>query len=194
MGFLTSSEPKEDVYQQPSLDSQYSSVYSPQSQGMISADVLHIRLDTVGIVEEIEHDLKGEVFNKKTNQWEARYGRWVNDDGLMVIKSIVAGYTNKMHFLGNFTQGQINYKCNNLKKELSKLICSKYECYGIDKQKRSLLVRYILDKVHSSLSRSEGALESRQISQSSSQQHIVHEQKNYNKGGLFDSVIGKFKS
>ena len=63
-----------------------------------------------------------------------------------------------------------------MKKKLAKLIFNKYHDYGIDKVKRDLIVKKVVDAVHSCLSRCEDGREAEQIS-TATQRHEIFQGK-----------------
>ena len=112
------------------------------------------------------------------SKWTKVSNRWVNDEGVGIILSIVYNYATKTMYLGNFSRQEINFKCCVLKKKLARLMFSDYKKYEIERSKRRLIIQMIMDVVHSSLSRSEDGLEGHQLSTSSQQVHHIHENKN----------------
>lgn len=179
MPFLQPVQPSEEQ-QRPD----YSQFYNPQ-QFSVPGDVIKYRLESDDILTKLEHDLAGETFVEGTG-WVKKYGREINDEGLSAVHTIVSHYCNRGCYLGNLNFQQINFKCMAIKKELSKLLFKKYKIYEVDKAKRGLLTRKIVDTVHLSLSRAEGAMESESLGRTFSRNEIIHEEKNPQKqGGLF---------
>lgn len=178
---ILNQEPEEEQY----VPQNYGQFYNNQAGVVLPSDVIKYRLESDDIVENLEHDLKGEAF--VNGQWKKIYTAEINQAGLVAVRSIVSRYCNRSCFLGNLSTDQINYKCMMLKKELALLLFKKYKIYGIDKAKRSILIRKIVDTIHLSLSRSEDALESQTIGQSTNRQEIVHEDKTppQSSSGLF---------
>jgi len=126
-------------------------------------DFFRYRIDASDILIEVKHLLKGEVL--VGNQWVKQDEAWMNDKGINKVTHImyVCGM-NKGTFLGNLTKDEIMYKCKMLKKKLARLLFEKYQDYEVPKEMRDLLIKTVVDTVHSGLSRSEGGRESEQLS------------------------------
>lgn len=128
-------------------------------------DFFKFRIDGGDILDDIAHQLKGEVYDEIKKSYQPKFDRWVNDQGInKVLHVIYACGINKGVFLGNLTADQILYKCKSIKKKLALLFFKKYKSYQIKKEMRDLLVTTVVNTVHSGLSRSEGGKESDQLS------------------------------
>jgi len=192
MAFLRNQEyeqlPQQQYEEEQPQRPDYSQFYNPnpnQGNVILPADVIKYRLESEDIIDNLEHDLKGEAY--LAGKWSPFYGREINNLGLADVRSIVSRYCNRGCYLANLTTDQINNKCLPLKKELAKLIFKKYRLFGVDRAKRSLLLRKIIDTVHLSLSRSEDGLESSQITTGTQRTEVIHEDKTQQQpqGGLF---------
>ena len=139
-------------------------------------DFFRFRIQSEDILLEIEHKLRGEMYDVKTGRWDPKYGKWCNDLGINIILSLVYDYANKNIYLANLTKDEIFFKCKHMKKKLAKLIFNKYHDYGIDKVKRDLIVKKVVDAVHSCLSRCEDGREAEQIS-TATQRHEIFQGK-----------------
>jgi len=151
-------------------------------------DFLKYRIKTDDILRDLEHKLKGETWvvdAQGRGMWVAKYVRWVNDEGISVILSAVSNYVTRKIYLSNLTTVEIRFKCNMIKKKLAIFIFNKYRHYEIDPNKRSLLIQFIMDTIHTSLTRSEGGMEAEQVSTQSQFSHVVHENKNEAQHGIF---------
>ena len=149
-------------------------------------DFFKFRIDGSDILDDMAHQLRGEVFDEKANKYVVKFDRWVNDDGInKVLHVIYACGINKNTFLGNLTQEQILFKCRSIKKKLALLFFKKYKEFEIKKEMRDLLVTTVVNTVHSGLSRSEGGKESDQLSVAAQRidhfQHI-HQQEQQRRG------------
>jgi len=128
-------------------------------------DFFRFRIDGSDILEDIQHQLKGEVYDHAQGGYVSSFDRWINDDGINKILHIIyACGINKNIFLGNLTKEEIMFKCNMLKKKLALLMFKKYNEFGVSKEMRDLLIMTVVGTVHSALSRSEGGREADQIS------------------------------
>ena len=149
-------------------------------------DFFKFRIDGSDILEDIEHQLKGETINETTGKYEPRFDRWINDEGInKVLHIIYACGINKNIFLGNLTKDEIMFKCKSIKKKLALLFFKKYYDYEVPKEMRSLLITTIVNQIHSGLSRSEGGRESEQLSTASLRHDIYSHQDQKREGGGF---------
>lgn len=157
------------------------------------------RIDGSDILEELQHQLKGEIWTTLDNGqegWKKVFERWVNDEGLNKILHVVYSEgLNKNIFLGNLTTEQINLRCFGLWKELALLLCfrHRYEKWGIKKENRGLLIKTIVHQVHSGLSRSEGGKEADQLSTAAQRSEIYHIGDNKTKSGTMLNPINWFR-
>lgn len=164
----------------------------PPMMGMIpeppSEDFFKFRVDGSDILEDMIHQLKGEVYDPKTKKYEEKFDRWMNDKGINKIAHVVyACGINKNIFLGNLHKDEIMFKCKMLKKQLSLLLFQKYNDFEVAKEMRSLLITTVVNTIHSALSRSEGGREAAQISTASQRIEVTQIQQNDQKrqsGGL----------
>jgi hypothetical protein len=140
-------------------------------------DFFRYRIDGADILEELQHQLRGEVFVMDENgngQFLQKFDRWVNNEGVNKILHIVyACGINKNVFLGNLTHEEIYFKCNMLKKKLARLMFSKYKDYGVNKEMRDMLITTVVNTIHSGLSRCEEGREADQLS-SATQRHEIY--------------------
>lgn len=138
-----------------------------------SEDFFKFRIEGRDILEDIEHQLKGEVWDAEKKRYIVKFDRWVNDEGVnKILHVIYACGINKNIILGNLTTDEIKFKCRSLKRDIAFLLFKKYHDYGIKKEMRSLLTKSVVNQIHSGLSRSEGGRESDQIS-TAAQRHDI---------------------
>ena len=116
------------------------------------------QLDMDGILERIEHMLRGDHISFKEGNiiWteaEEEKDKIFNDFGVSEIMRILSMYLNRNTILSNYTDEVINYKVYDLGMEVADLIYLKYEVMGLDSlEKRKLypiIVREVVDSVHS---------------------------------------------
>lgn len=139
-------------------------------------DFFRFRIDGSDIIDEVLHQLKGEMFVSNKG-WEAKFDRWMNDEGInKIIHIIYSCGINKNVFLGNLTKEEILYKCKMIKKKLALLLFQKHKEYQIPLEMRSLLITTVVNTIHSGLSRCEGGLEARQLSTATQRHEIFNEQ------------------
>lgn len=161
-----------------------------------SEDFFKFRIDGGDIIDNISHQLRGEVFDESKGEWVKKYEARVNEEGLNVIIYII--YTlgnNKNIYMSTKKADRINYMCWELERNLYKLFFLKYQQYGIKKELRKILINSIVAQVEAGLYRSEGGMEARLLSQASSRYEIFsHNQAQQQKGGILGKLpfIGKF--
>lgn len=120
------------------------------------------QLELDSILERVEHILRGDkptmingnmVFTPPTNDDD----RIFNDYGVAEIMRILSMYLNRNTILSNYDEETINWKVLDFGYEVSDLIFLKYEEMGLDtleKRKRyPMIVRELVDSVHSSFLR-----------------------------------------
>ena len=147
---------------------------SPMNMPQPNEDFFKYRIDGKDIIDEIDHMLKGEVWDSKKGMYEQKFDRWANDEGInKFIATLYACGINKNIFLGNLTKEEIMTRCYMLKAKLSLLLFKKYRDYEVSREMRGLLVTNIIYPIHSALSRSEGGRESGQIS-TAAQRHDIY--------------------
>src|SRR3990167_5067967 len=99
MPLLEEQQRQESVSQQLPV---YPSNYYPAAAAQFDNDFLKFRVKTDDIIRDIEHKLKGEVWDG--SRWMQKYSRWLNDEGISVILSIISNYVTRKVSLGNFTK------------------------------------------------------------------------------------------
>lgn len=162
--------PPNDTYMQQYLPQINTGLQPPPPQD----DFFKYRLESLDILDTIEHQLRGEV--KVNGVYKQLFDRWMNEEGINKVLHIVYSCgINKNIFLGNLTHEQINLKCLYLKTKLARLIFDKYKDYGIDKEMRGLIIETIKNQIHSGLSRCEMGKEADQLSTASQRTEVYHQ-------------------
>lgn len=110
-------------------------------------------LSPQGIIEQIEHDLKGEILSSDGKFWVKTGIRTINDRGIAEIKSTLTAFINPNIFLSIFTKEEIYRNCSDLEYELNSLFYLKWKEFDIKKEHLNILKRKIMVQVHASLSR-----------------------------------------
>lgn len=140
-------------------------------------DFFKFRVDGTDILDDMKHQLKGEAFDPKADDYVEKFDRWVNDEGInKILHVIYACGINKNIFLGNLTKDEIMFKCRMLKKKLALLFYRKYKDFEIEKEMRDLLITTIVNTIHSALSRSEEGKESDQLSTAAQRYEVFQHQ------------------
>ena len=147
---------------------------TPINMPQPNEDFFKFRIEGKDIIDEIEHLLKGEVWDSNKGEYIPKFDRWANDEGInKFIATLYACGINKNIFLGNLTKDEIMTRCYMIKSKLSLLLFKKYRDYEVDKEMRGLLITNVMYPIHSALSRSEGGRESTQIS-TAAQRHDIY--------------------
>jgi len=110
-------------------------------------DLVRWQQDLGPEMEQLEHDLKREVFDKKTNEWVS-LKEWVyGDDGqpkevdatpmcndfcIQMIKATIRPFMTKNEIMSNYTEDRILQKMRNTLKTLSRNVGVKHDFYEID--------------------------------------------------------------
>ena len=139
-------------------------------------DFFKFRLDNSDILEEIEHQLRGEVYGQLPNGqggYIQKFPAEMSEEGIADILGMIYSLgINKNTILGNLTHEEIYTRCREVWKEAAQWMVKKKVKYNIDQDRRSILVKKIVYSIHSGLSRSEQGRESDQISTAS--QRVEH--------------------
>jgi len=116
------------------------------------------QLELDSILERIEHILRGDEVSYRNGDvcWSpAKEGETIlNNYGVNKILKIISSYLNRNTILSNYDEPTINFKVYDIGCEISDTIFLEYEKMGlsdIDKRKEyPMLVRQIVDMIHSS--------------------------------------------
>jgi|26BtaG_2_1085354.scaffolds.fasta_scaffold00256_26 hypothetical protein len=142
----------------PSSPSPTSTASNSMFSGAYSENLIKYQLELDGLLERIEHLLRGDVMSVKNSNiiWTRQTDKKkiiFNEDGVGEIMRILAMYLNINTILSNYDEKTINDKCFDLGNELKDLIYMKYKVFGLDShEKRKLypiIVREVIDVVHS---------------------------------------------
>jgi hypothetical protein len=165
----------------------------PSMQPLPSApdqDFFRFRIESQDILEELQHQLRGEVWSPKTQKYEKMFDAWMNDEGISRVLHVAYSCgLNKNTFLGCLTHEEISYKCNKLKKGLSRVIAIKYQDYNIKKEMKTLIIESIKNQIHSGLSRCEDGREADQLSTATQRHELIqHENKKQSGGSILNPM------
>ena len=161
-----------------------------------SDDFHKFRLDQSDVLEELHHQLKGEVPVRGADGWEYKqvFERQLTDNGInRVLYIIYSEGLNRNIFLCNLTTDEIKTRCRGVWFEIAKLFTFDSEKYLYDKNMRGILIKSIVHQIHSGLSRSEYGKEAREIS-TASQRHEIYSMGEKDKGQSKINPLNWFKS
>jgi hypothetical protein len=131
-----------EVIPEAYLDTEGSDVLLQREQ---DANLTIWQLTSQDIFLELEHDLRGEVFNEKTKKWEQKKGgkRLMTEEGIRTVMSVVRSKVNKNTFLSNLTDDDIAIIMKDLCLSITTLLYEKYEEFEID----TVFLELIHDKI-----------------------------------------------
>lgn len=158
-----------------------------------SQDFFLFRLDSADIIEEIQHQLKGEVYISNDNgggEWVKKYQRAMTDEGISeVVSMIYACGINKNTILGNLTKDEIYSRCRRVGKALLLYFANEGDRIGVTIKNRNLLIVKIVQMVHSGLSRSEGGREADQLSSAIQKvEHNIHQEQSQKSNSMLGGM------
>lgn len=163
--------------EQPEQQQQPQTIFTqPPLPDNPSEDFFRYRIDSTDILDEITHQLKGEILVQDKDgkaKYIKKFKKLVNEEGINKICYLIYSCgLNKNIYLGNLSHEEISYKMKNIKIKLSVLIFKKYKAYEIEPEMRSLVVETIKNQIHSGLSRCEDGKEADQLSTAT--QMMIH--------------------
>jgi hypothetical protein len=139
MPFPFSQEPlqAEDA-QQPTeqqQDQQMMQRYMPTSYLQQNPELTKWTLDPNEILCDLQHDLRGEMFDKSQRRWIQVGDKLLNDKGINTIISHCKTIINKNAFLSNLDDAYIHEIVLDLTNNLTVLMSVNYDDWGIDPSK-----------------------------------------------------------
>lgn len=166
-------------------------VIKPRIPESPSNDFFIYRIDGNDIIEEIVHQLRGEVisFNKEGEKtWEKKFDVLANEEGInKIVYILYSNGINKNTLLGQLTHEEIYSRCNRIWRKLSLLLFKNCDRYNIKDDMRCLIIQTIINNIHSGLSRSEGGKEADQLS-TATQRHEIVNTKDDKKDSILDKI------
>ena len=183
-------------------------------------DIAHEQLDISQELERIEHIIRGDRLVRDVSgneMWVAPKKRIivegkevevvdtslqpVNEKGVQIIMGIAIMYINKNTLLSCYDLDTINEKMNNLSTEIADIFLLKYREMGMDtpdkKKMQSILIREIVDAIHSTYLRALNGEERASIrkimhiSQIDNNPNLAPSMKMKNNNGLWSALTSK---
>lgn len=151
----------------PRQNSQISSFSSRQDE-----NIVRWQLELNDILERCEHILKGDVPEFKEGHiiWGANpypEENPINDKGVSAVLKILAMYVNRNTILSDYDNKEINVKVFDAGREINNLIFMRYEDFGMDTEEKKknypILVREVIDVIHSAYKRALDGAEKRSL-------------------------------
>jgi transposase len=155
-------------------------------------DFYRYRIDGADIIDEMQHQLRGEIYDTKSGKWVKQFDRWLNEKGISKITHIVYSLgINKNTYLGNLTREQVLFKCKLIKKKLARLILLQHQQWEVQREMWDMLIATVVNTIHSGLSRSEGGREAQQLSTAAQRHDIYSHTEQQKESGLLKSFFAK---
>jgi hypothetical protein len=133
------------------------------------SEFYRFRIDGSDILEELQHQLRGEIWQADPDgnggQWVRRYNQEMTEEGINEVLALV--YTmgiNKNITLGCLEKQEVYERCQDIWQELANYFILAGNRIGLDRDKRSLLLKKIVYMIHSGLTRSINGREATQLS------------------------------
>jgi hypothetical protein len=135
-------------------------------------DLIKLQLEMNDILERSEHILRGDVVTFKNGQliWDRNptpHENTLNECGVQLIMKIISSYINRNTILADYDEEEVRLKVYDFGRELNNLIFMKYEEMGMDDESKRkeypMLVRQIVDIVHSAYARAKDGGERRSM-------------------------------
>lgn len=101
------------------------------------------QLEVIDILADLEHDLKGEVWDSDTSKYKQVGEPRVNEIGLRDLMSFVRTHVNKVSFLTNLNEDDVNQICQEARVDLAELLLFNWQEYKIEKTNLNTLVEMI---------------------------------------------------
>lgn len=137
-----------------------------------SDDLIRLQLEMNDILERAEHILRGDVVKFKDGQliWDKNPNpkdNTMNEFGVQLIMKILSSYINRNTILADYDDDEVRIKVFDFGRELNNLIFMKYEEMGMDDESKRkeypMLVRQMVDIVHSAYARAKDGGERRSL-------------------------------
>lgn len=112
-------------------------------------------LSSQDILKEIEHDLRGEIFNEETEKWElvAEGKPLMNDEGIRSIVSLARTIVNKVAFLSNLSEDMVLQISRDFADDLADLLFNNIEQFEIKRTHLNIIVTKISYIIYVALQR-----------------------------------------
>lgn len=105
------------------------------------------------VLKEIEKTLRGLVYDKNTRTYKRAFMPLLSDDGINMFLYFLRPYTSKIFSLSNFTANDINIMMLEFSKDLTAMLGTETDWFGIDENHLSIVKRIVEDTVYANLRR-----------------------------------------
>ena len=168
-------------------DPRMHSAQSSFGSSVTGDDLVKWQLELNDILERAEHILRGDkpTFQDGNVIWSDNptpENNILNEHGVELIMKIISNYINRNTILSDYTGEEVRLKTLDIGKEINNLIFMKYEEMGMDTEDKRkeypMLVRQVVDLIHSSYARAKDGGERRSL------REMISIQGNYQGGGM----------
>ena len=103
------------------------------------------------LIEELEHDLKGEVW--ANNKWQKKGKKLLNDDGVREIVTLVRGHVNKFTFLAKLSDDDVMDIMLHLDEALIDLLSHKWREFKVELPDLDVIRQIVLTMIYAGMTR-----------------------------------------
>ena len=135
-----------------SMPSELSTAYPPLNLTM-DTDLTKWQLDYTDIITQIQHNLRGEIYDSEKDRWVETGIRYMNEQGIGAISLILTQYINKNTFLSNLDNDIILEIVRNVNYDIKNTILVNQEKFEIKGEDRSIITNAIVTAIYESLRR-----------------------------------------
>jgi len=129
----------------PETEKEVARVMEQQYRPYQDPSVVQIQLDMSDAINLVEHDLKGEWFDYKDQEWKHSGMRMLNDEGVRAIISIMHNYLTPNTFLSNLDDSDIEKIMQPFHVKLAALLTDKQEEWEIEDAYMRMIVQKVTD-------------------------------------------------
>ena len=164
--------------------------------GNANNDFFRYRAESTDILEELEHQLRGEVFVRDSSgagAWVRKFNQELTDAGINDILNMVFTVAmNKCVLYGCLDKEEIYQRCNRLWREMAKYAVISGSNVGLVRTNRDMIIKKVIYLCHSGLTRSMDGREANQTSAAISKiEHEVREERVGGRQGF--GLLGKLR-
>ena len=147
------------------------------------------------LAEEIEHKLRGEVWDRKELKWyqPEESKPYLNEEGIWRMMAIITSFINDNTIYSNLNDEQIRLLMLALSAQVIGLLRQKYILFEVDKADLTSIKNIILDSTFLALLRAKGGRERGLLSKSISESIISRQQLPEQKRSLIPGMPNLFK-
>jgi len=136
------------------------------------AETIKWQLSSSDFIEELEHDLKGEL-PQSDGTWKQVDEPLMNDMGIRTVRSILRTHANKVIFLSKLKEDRILQFSKEMNHVIVDLLFLNYQKWGVKKENCTLIVRKVCHFVFAAMMRAEGEGERKFLGETRSVRELV---------------------